>query len=335
MSLKVGIINWWQAEDYAILEWLTSILNSWIIEWFEIKKIWNPEENKWVITKWKALIEVERISWDKFCLPVYNNTPFEIDLSWNKKIWLEIDKQKVITGENIWADNSNVASIKSWADYPSENFYLALWEITDWNIVNSWKKVEVRENLWLTKMWNNFNSENKLVKLDEEWKLPAVNWANLTGISAWITWEIRIWSTNTAPTGWLICNWSAVSRAQYADLFSVIWTSFWVWNWSSTFNLPNLKGKVVAWVDSSDWNFNTVWKIGWSKTNSHTHGYNIPSHGYNYNGWSWSAWAQAVFENSWRWSNIWRQSWNRNLTSASTNISLLQPYMALNYIIKI
>lgn|SRR5512136_62918 len=34
--------------------------------------------------------------------------------------------------------------------------------------------------------------------------------------------EIRMWSGLTAPTGWLICDGTAVSRTTYADLYSVI-----------------------------------------------------------------------------------------------------------------
>ena len=43
----------------------------------------------------------------------------------------------------------------------------------------------------------------------------------------------------TVPTGWLICDGSAVSRTVYADLFSVIGTSYGAGDGSTTFNLPN------------------------------------------------------------------------------------------------
>lgn len=42
----------------------------------------------------------------------------------------------------------------------------------------------------------------------------------------------------SAPTGWLLCDGSAVSRITYAALFAVIGTAFGVGDGSTTFNLP-------------------------------------------------------------------------------------------------
>lgn len=40
------------------------------------------------------------------------------------------------------------------------------------------------------------------------------------------TGAINLWSTATAPQGWLLCNGNAYSRTLYADLFSVIGTTY-------------------------------------------------------------------------------------------------------------
>lgn len=53
----------------------------------------------------------------------------------------------------------------------------------------------------------------------------------------------------TPPTGWLLCDGSAVSRATYAPLFAKIGTRYGVGNGSTTFNLPNKTGKVVVGAD--------------------------------------------------------------------------------------
>ena len=47
---------------------------------------------------------------------------------------------------------------------------------------------------------------------------------------------------SSAPTGWLVCNGSAVSRSTYSDLFGVISTTWGSGDGSSTFNLPDLRG---------------------------------------------------------------------------------------------
>lgn len=44
------------------------------------------------------------------------------------------------------------------------------------------------------------------------------------------------------PTGWLVCDGSAVSRASYAALFGAIGTTYGVGNGTTTFNLPNFQG---------------------------------------------------------------------------------------------
>lgn len=53
----------------------------------------------------------------------------------------------------------------------------------------------------------------------------------------------------TAPTGWLLCYGQAVSRTTYANLFTAIGTTYGVGDNSTTFNLPDLRGRVVAGQD--------------------------------------------------------------------------------------
>ncbi|MER0170344.1 MAG: tail fiber protein [Nitrosomonas sp.] len=48
---------------------------------------------------------------------------------------------------------------------------------------------------------------------------------------------------SSAPTGFLLCDGSAVSRTTYADLFALISTDYGAGDGSTTFNIPNLKGR--------------------------------------------------------------------------------------------
>ena len=53
------------------------------------------------------------------------------------------------------------------------------------------------------------------------------------------TGSLMMWPTVSAPTGYLLCNGTAVSRTTYAALFAIIGTTFGVGDNSTTFNLPN------------------------------------------------------------------------------------------------
>ena len=50
---------------------------------------------------------------------------------------------------------------------------------------------------------------------------------------------------STAPAGWLLCNGAAVSRTTYAGLFSVIGTTYGAGDGSTTFNVPDARGRSI------------------------------------------------------------------------------------------
>lgn len=60
---------------------------------------------------------------------------------------------------------------------------------------------------------------------------------------------ILMYGAPTAPTGWLECDGSAVSRTTYSSLFAVIGTTFGVGDGSTTFNLPDLRGEFIRGWD--------------------------------------------------------------------------------------
>jgi microcystin-dependent protein len=57
------------------------------------------------------------------------------------------------------------------------------------------------------------------------------------------TGGMLMWGTASAPTGYLLCNGSAVSRSTYAALFAVIGTAFGAGDGSTTFNLPDFRDR--------------------------------------------------------------------------------------------
>lgn len=69
---------------------------------------------------------------------------------------------------------------------------------------------------------------------------------NLTGIQGVNTGLIVPWGDSTAPSGFLECDGSAVSRTTYADLFAVVSTTYGAGDGSTTFNLPDLTDRVIV-----------------------------------------------------------------------------------------
>lgn len=68
-------------------------------------------------------------------------------------------------------------------------------------------------------------------------------WQGMTG-------TVLPFAGSTAPTGWLLCHGQAVSRTTYAALFAAIGTVYGVGDGTTTFNLPDLRGRVIAGLDN-------------------------------------------------------------------------------------
>lgn len=58
------------------------------------------------------------------------------------------------------------------------------------------------------------------------------------------------YAASSAPSGFLLCFGQAVSRATYSSLFAAIGTVFGIGDGSTTFNLPDLRGRVCAGADN-------------------------------------------------------------------------------------
>lgn len=56
---------------------------------------------------------------------------------------------------------------------------------------------------------------------------------------------------NAAPTGFLLCQGQAVSRTTYAALFAKLGTTYGAGDGTTTFNLPDLRGRVPVGADAA------------------------------------------------------------------------------------
>jgi len=116
------------------------------------------------------------------------------------------------------------------------------------------------------------------------WILGAVSDSTATAVPVGCVLE---YTGIVAPAGWLICQGQAVSRTTYASLFSVISTSYGSGDGSTTFNLPDLRGRVVVGAGAGAGLTNRPLASGggeenhtlsWYEMATHYHGISDPSH---------------------------------------------------------
>lgn len=58
------------------------------------------------------------------------------------------------------------------------------------------------------------------------------------------TGVVNMWMVGLAPTGWLLCDGTAISRTTYSALFNVLGVTYGVGDGSTTFNIPNMVNRV-------------------------------------------------------------------------------------------
>ena len=171
--------------------------------------------------------------------------------------------------------------------------------------------------------------------------------ANLTGIEGIPTATIVPWSDSSVPTGFLECNGAAVSRSTYSALFAIIGTTYGAGDGASTFNVPDLQdnvpvGKSGTKALASTGGANTVsstGNVGGSTANAtittgqlaaHTHGSAVrgpqASPG--------SGKTEAINGSTTSTGSDEGHQHNMSATFSGDATSVLQPYLAIIYIIK-
>jgi microcystin-dependent protein len=180
---------------------------------------------------------------------------------------------------------------------------------------------------------------------------------------------VQQYAGSTPPLGYFICDGAAVSRTTYSALFTVVGITYGPGDGITTFNLPNLQGKIPV-GQSGETEFNALGKTGGEKTHvittsemaSHLHSINgigglstsyagTHSHGVQcYSGSNvWGSGDDVIIYNpdgtnlgNYRTTSTVSDHYhsysipyhNTNSTGNSSAHNNLQPYIVLNYIIK-
>ncbi len=103
---------------------------------------------------------------------------------------------------------------------------------------------------WAGMPW--FDTLNGVVKIRDATNSSWKSWWDISlSITDLVPAGIVLpYSGATAPTGWLLCYGQAVSRTTYATLFAVISTTYGVGDGSTTFNLPDMRGRSAIGLDN-------------------------------------------------------------------------------------
>lgn len=152
-------------------------------------------------------------------------------------------------------------------------------------------------------------------------------------------------SSDTIPNGWLLCDGSLVSRTTYSELFKVIGTAYGTGDGSTTFNVPDIQGRIVVGKQQTmtpSGNFTNLGETGGeedhtltvSEMPSHTHDVAIAVNNtvaggarYYFNS---AGTTSAPITDTAAWSN----SLTAKATGGGQSHNNLQPYLVTNYIIK-
>ena len=95
--------------------------------------------------------------------------------------------------------------------------------------------------------------------------------------------EIYMFGGSTPPAGFLLCDGSSISRATYSDLFDVIGVSYGHGDGSTTFNIPELQGRVIIGASINHVLAETGGEESHILTASEipTHSHSVPAHGHS------------------------------------------------------
>jgi microcystin-dependent protein len=152
----------------------------------------------------------------------------------------------------------------------------------------------------------------------------------VTGITSILTGSIIMYGSGSIPTGYLECTGQAVSRSTYADLFTVIGTTFGVGDGTTTFNVPDLRdnfpvGKSGTKALATKAGSNTA-TLATTNLASHRHS----ALGSNYTAAQVDTAAFQPRQNAYNFDI----STNIGNTGSGTAFNTFPPYIALTFIIK-
>lgn len=147
---------------------------------------------------------------------------------------------------------------------------------------------------------------------------------------------ISIFAGTIPPSGWMLCDGAAISRTTYAELFAAIGTTYGIGDGTTTFNVPDFRGRVPTGFDANQDEFRNLGDKGGAKTHTLTVN-EMPSHSHTIKGFSGVddlnfTGSSGAFAAS---DALGAYDQQTQSTGGGAPHNNLQPYNVVNYIISI
>jgi microcystin-dependent protein len=142
--------------------------------------------------------------------------------------------------------------------------------------------------------------------------------------------EIKLFVSQDPPGGWLHCDGSAISRTTYANLYNIIGVQFGSGDGSTTFNIPDGRGRVaIGYGDGPSTSNRLIGQSGGEENHQLTE-FEMPEHHHSYD--RVSGVNGAPGSGSINIGSI--SSGSTGNTGANVPHNIMQPYFVINWIIK-
>jgi microcystin-dependent protein len=145
---------------------------------------------------------------------------------------------------------------------------------------------------------------------------------------------VEMFAGSSAPNYWLLCDGAAISRTTYAALFTAIGTTWGAGNGTTTFNLPDMRGRAPIGVGTgSGLTARSLAAIGGEEAHALTAAENGP-HTHNRTFYNTTGLTSGPYPTETAGNSYGTSSSANDSSGSGTAHNTMQPFAAMNFIIK-